>query len=245
MKREQGATMIIVLVVLLLVAIAGTIALRSGIFGMRLSTNSQITKLLDNNNDTALVRFEDMDADQIMTNFLAGGIYNYLLDPATADDELVFCYDKSSSNIYDLDRAGVIKSLTSSSATARNTERDGQFCDSSKFTSGRDVVITQVHLRKNAVEEMYAEGYTVSTGVPTIENRINVSLAAISVMPSFSSITARANEIDDCFKKTAFQTVGVTADNTIARCFTDLGIPHSVHNVDFESGNFVKVGESW
>lgn len=231
MKQQQGATMIVVLVVLLLVAIAGTIALRSGVFGMRLSTNSQVTKLLDNNNDTALVRFEDMDAGDIAANFALGGFYNHLLDPATADDELVFCYNNNTAELYQFNRVGIIKENDT-------VERTG-FCDATTFSSGRNAVITQIHLRKNTADDRAAEGYTVSVSVPTVENRIKVSLSAISVIPTFSN-NSDANEINACLQRTAFKKTPTTQTN--AECFVDLGIPHSVHNVDFESGNAVAVG---
>lgn len=73
MKNQQGATMIIVLVVLLLIAVAGTIALRSGIFGSRLAMNNQIGNLLMHDSDSALGKFESMSKDAVIIAFAQGG----------------------------------------------------------------------------------------------------------------------------------------------------------------------------
>ncbi|MDO4896160.1 MAG: pilus assembly protein PilX [Moraxella sp.] len=236
MKREQGAVMIVVLVVLLLVAIAGTIALRSGVFGMRLSTNSQVGKLLSNNNDSALTKFEDMNMDEVWKNFTVGGMYYHLLDNATADDELVFCYDTKKSDIFTLTNAGIIKYNDS-------TEKTPNFCTHETFSSKRGIVITQVHLRKNTAETELAEGYTVSTSIPSIANNINLSLSAISVMPSYSNETAAADTtgIDDCLKRTAFKKTATTQTN--AECFEEMGIPYNVQNTDYRSGNTITISK--
>ncbi len=46
MKQQKGATLIVVLVILILITLVGTLAVRSGILGLRLATNSQVQALL-------------------------------------------------------------------------------------------------------------------------------------------------------------------------------------------------------
>lgn len=226
MKKQQGATMIIVLIVLLLVAVAGTIALRSGIFGMRLSTNSQVGNLLIQNNDAALLKFEDMKPIDIQKNFALGGVYHYLLDPANATDELVFCYDAKTPDTFNTVNASIINDDGS-------TERTN-FCDIDKFSSERNAVITQVHMRRNPAEERVPEGRTLNSSTMTIQKNINLSLVAVSITPAFG--TSNASNINDCFKKSAFATT-----DKITECFTNLGVPHDVQSTDFEAGNRVRV----
>ncbi len=238
MKHQQGATMIIVLVVLLLVAIAGTIALRSGVFGMRLSTNSQVAKLLSNNNDSALTKFEDMEPVDIQASFALGGVYNFLLDPANADNELIFCYNAKDPDTFSLSKAAIIK-------TDDTVDRVPNFCNAATFSSDRGIVITQVHMRKNTADDKVAEGYTTSTSVPTTANHINISMSTISVMPAFSNedktgATEIAN-INACLQRTAFKKT--TSTTTNAECFIGLGIPHNVQNADFTAGNEIKTSK--
>lgn len=229
MKQQQGATMIIVLIVLLLVAIAGTIALRSGLFGMRLSTNSQVGNLLIQNNDSALFKFEGMEANVISQNFALGGMFHYLLDPTNATDELVFCYDARQSDTFNIQQASIINEDDS-------TERTN-FCDTNKSSSERGAVITQVHMRRNYADSQISEGYTINNSTPTVQLNISLSLSAISVIPAFGNHDK--NAVNDCFKHSAFKKTASTT--TIAECFNGLGIAHDVQSTDFKAGNSVHV----
>ena len=46
MKQQQGSTLIIVLIVLVVVTLLGTIAVKTGILGLKIATNSQVNALL-------------------------------------------------------------------------------------------------------------------------------------------------------------------------------------------------------
>jgi Tfp pilus assembly protein PilX len=59
MKKQQGSALIIVLVILVLVTLIGTLAIRSGILGLKLATNSQVNALLLENSDAALFNVEN------------------------------------------------------------------------------------------------------------------------------------------------------------------------------------------
>lgn len=236
MRHQQGATMIIVLVVLLLIAIAGTIAVRSGLFGARLSTNTQVNNLLINNNDAALFKFEDMSVLDIKENFAVGGFYHYLKDPITAADELIFCYQADEADTFKMNKAAIVKADNSA-------DRVPNFCTATgKFSSGRNAIITQVHVRVNDVDEGVAEGYTMIASDTNIQQRINLSVSSISVMPSFVKNVADSgvqDSINECFKKTAFaRAAGV---ETVTQCFNNLNVPYDVQSADFVVGNRVQI----
>lgn len=222
--------MIIVLIVLLLVAIAGTIALRSGIFGARLSTNSQVGNLLIQNNDSALSKFEDVKPIEIQQNFALGGMYHYLLDPANATDELVFCYNAKDKDTFQYDKTALINENG-------NIERPNNFCNLDKASSERGAVITQVHMRRNYADDRIAEGHTVNNAIPTVQNNISLSISAISITPAFGS--GNRAQIENCLKTTAFKKDANTT--TIAECFVALGVAHDVQSTDFKAGNSVHV----
>ena len=46
MKQQKGATLITVLVILVIVTLLGTIAVKMGIVGLKIATNSQVNALL-------------------------------------------------------------------------------------------------------------------------------------------------------------------------------------------------------
>lgn len=224
MKHQQGAAMIVVLIVLLLIAVAGTIALRSGVFGTRLATNTQVGNLLINNNDAALTKFEDMDEATIRAGFAPTGMYHYLLEPVNATNELVFCYRANDNATFGMTKAAII-------SPGGSIIRTTGFCDASTFSSGRDVVITQVHMkRQDKGEDSLLTGSTLNQNILTTQKTINISLSAISIIP-----TQASGSINACFQQTAFK--AGTTGTTNADCFAGLNIPHEVQSTDFIAGN--------
>lgn len=231
MKHQQGAAMIIVLIVLLLIAVAGTIAMRSGVFGSRLAGNTQVLNLLINNNDSALTKFEDMDETDIALNFATSGMYAHLLTPATADDELVFCYDTTHKDTFEPARMAIISGSSPS--------RPANFCTATTQSSGRNATITQVHIRKNTNvgTGLFQEGRTLSTGTVSVEKNINLNLTSISITPSLATQQTPEADINACFQKSAF--TDKVGGSTVEQCFAGLNIPHDVQSADFNAGNLV------
>jgi len=59
MKQQQGVTLIVVLIILVIVTLLGTIAVKTGILGLKIATNSQVSALLMENSDAALFNIEN------------------------------------------------------------------------------------------------------------------------------------------------------------------------------------------
>ncbi len=59
MNKHKGSTLVIVLIVLILVTLIGAMGVRTGIFGLKLATNSQIQALLLESSNAALLNLED------------------------------------------------------------------------------------------------------------------------------------------------------------------------------------------
>lgn len=58
-KNQTGATLIVVLVLLLVITIIGTLAIRQSLMSLNIVTNSQAQQLLVQNSDAALFNVED------------------------------------------------------------------------------------------------------------------------------------------------------------------------------------------
>jgi len=58
-RAQQGATLIIVLVLLVAITVIGSLAIRSSVLSLRVSTMSQAQQLLLQNSDAALFKIED------------------------------------------------------------------------------------------------------------------------------------------------------------------------------------------
>ena len=50
MQYQQGATLIVVMIILLVITVLGTIAVKSGILGLKIATNSPATKATNDAN---------------------------------------------------------------------------------------------------------------------------------------------------------------------------------------------------
>lgn len=98
MRQQQGATLIIVLIVLVIVTILGTIAVKSGILGLKIATNSQVNALLLENSDAALFNIEN--PDQVARQLALDGMFAYFNSAANSDDELVFCYRSEQNSFF-------------------------------------------------------------------------------------------------------------------------------------------------
>lgn len=216
MKKQQGATLIMVLVILILIMLIGTFAVRSSILGLKVATNSQVQALLLNNSDSALFNVEN--PDRLAQQLAQGGMFNYFTSANNANDELVFCYRSSQTSFFSMSKASAL------SGTNQTKIGVSGYCKANEFATGRSAVISQVYLSKN-VESGAFVGTPIGTSsgqteMPTVSERIHVTV--ISVLPSFANV--EDEKIEACFKSKAVEVSG---------CFKALGIPFNTQNADY------------
>lgn len=235
MKRQNGATLIIVLIVVVLVALIGTWAVKSSILGLKISTNSQVRSLLLENSNSALFNVED--PNQIARQLAMDGMFSYFNSVGNSDDELVFCYRLSSMNtFYSMDKVSVIQkngAMTKMGVTG--------FCKAGEFASGRSAIQAQVYLQKNA-EPSATPFSTAPTGTSLGQSEVplvalNIGVTVISILPSYASATDA--QIEACFKKTAIKKDDTT--QTVEECFDGLGIPYNLQHADYIVGGSPKL----
>ena len=223
MKRQLGSALVIVLVMLVLIVSIGTWAIKSGVLGLRLATNSQVQALLLENSNAALFNLED--PKQVARQLAADGMYSYFNDANNADDELVFCYRASQSTFFSMQNASVIDPQGGTTKNGVNG-----FCKATQYATGRSAVLSQVYLRKNINNadplSLVPKGTSLGaslTSIPMVLN--NISATVISVLPSFSSATS--TQIENCFRKRAAE---------VSACFMQLNIPFNTQKADYTVG---------
>ena len=226
MKKQVGSALIIVLVILVLVTLIGTLAVRSGILGLKLATNSQIQALLLENSNSALFNLED--PSQVARQLALDGMFAYFNSAANADDELVFCYRAAQNAFYDFSKASAI----AADGTTTKIGVDG-FCKANQFAMGRSAVLSQVYLTKNATTSTPFAGVPKGTSlgqsnVPVTTH--NIGATVISVLPSFAGATT--TQIENCFKQRA---------SAVGACFDGLGIPYNMQHSDYTVGGQPKL----
>ncbi len=226
MKQQQGSTLIIVLIVLVVVTLLGTIAVKTGILGLKIATNSQVNALLLENSDSALFNIEN--PDQVARQLALDGMFAYFNSSANADDELVFCYRAAQASFYSFSKASAI----TADGTTTKIGVDG-FCKANQFAMGRSAVLSQVYLTKSSTVSApfgsVPKGTSIGqSNVPAISN--NIGATVISVLPSFAGATT--TQIENCFKQRA---------SAVGACFDGLGIPYNMQHSDYTVGGQPKL----
>ena len=226
MKQQKGATLITVLVILIVITLLGTIAVKMGIVGLKIATNSQVNALLLENSDSALFNIEN--PAEVERQLALDGMFAYFNSAANADDELVFCYRAAQNAFYDFSKASAI----AADGTTTKIGVDG-FCKANQFAMGRSAVLSQVYLTKNATTSTPFAGVPKGTSlgqsnVPATSN--NIGATVISVLPSFAGATT--TQIENCFKQRA---------SAVGACFDGLGIPYNIQHSDYTVGGQPKL----
>ncbi|MHA3092572.1 pilus assembly PilX family protein [Acinetobacter brisouii] len=221
-RSQQGATLIVVLIILLFMTIIGTLAMRQSLVSLNIATNGQAQQLMFENSDTALFKIED--PTQVESQLATNGMFAYFDSDDHKTDELVFCYKGANSTFFNLQNASVI----SSDGTTTKNGSDG-YCQATWFSTGRSVILSQVYLSLVNTTSQPLVNLTIGTSAGASNNIPNttkrIAVTVISVLPSFSS--ASSTDIENCFKQNSSQ---------VRACFRNLNIPYNLQRADYTVG---------
>lgn len=238
--KQEGATLIVVLILLVIITLIGTLAIRSSLTALNIATNSQAQQLLVQNSDSAIFNVEDPDL--VERNTAYDGLFGLVKADANKGKELVFCYKGAESSFYSFSRASFIQWFAGTSPNNSELGIDG-YCkmDSSNnfFTSGRKAVMTQISIKVNTNSNSALVGIDrafehMQRGTDTESAKIDKSekilVTATSIVPSMS--TANDTDINNCFSTHMNQVVipsSVTPatgmNKSVSQCLQDLGVP--------------------
>ena len=90
---QRGATLIVVLVMLILLTLVGTWAIRGSLTSLNIATNAQAQALLQQSSDAIFFSLENQTSDDLtLAKMQIGdGMLAYVLRPENKGKELVFC----------------------------------------------------------------------------------------------------------------------------------------------------------
>lgn len=245
-KSQVGATLIVVLILLVIITIIGTMAIRQSIVSLNIATNAQVQQLLIQNSDSALMRIEDQKT--VVRNLARDGMFGYIRGPNNKNKELVFCYrgDQKKENFFKIDRASLLEWLPGQSAPINTALGGDGFCKVSDnfFTSGRKLVLTQVSVKYSAIPterpfQHSARGTYSKTA--KIEETEKVNVYSVSIMPNLSSAPAadiesclslRMNEVSEPENETA-QPIPAESKKSLTQCLSDLNVPFTTQVAEY------------
>ena len=108
---QKGATLIVVLFVLILMVLIGTLAVKQSLVGLNIATNSQIQSLMRQTADAVFFSLErdNQDSAIFQKNLSSLGLFGMVKSDAFLDKELVFCYrPKSQKQVFSLQNASIV-----------------------------------------------------------------------------------------------------------------------------------------
>ena len=238
--NQQGATLIVVLILLLVITVLGTLAIRSSLTSLNIATNSQAQQLLIQNSDAGIFNVENPAL--VERNTAYDGLFGLVKADANKGKELVFCYKGTATEFYDFSRASFMQWVSGTAPDNSELGLDG-YCklESSNnfFTSGRKAVMTQISIKVNTNSNSALVGIDrafehMQRGTDTESAKLDKSekilVMATSIVPTMSS--ASDTDINACFSGHMNQVVvpsGVTPatgmDKSVSQCLQDLGVP--------------------
>lgn len=235
--KQRGATLIVVLMLLIAIIIIGTLAVRQSLVSLNIATNSQAQQLFLQNSDASFFNAEK--TENLVKSFATNGMFGYISGPTNVDKELVFCFKGSQSQFFDIDKAsliywqaGGIKPNFDSfgiDGYCKTDDTTGDF-----FTSGRKVIITQVAVKFSSKQDASPfYGLQKGTDDKTVkfEKAKPVKIFTVSIIPSLTSVAK--SSIDACLKEHMHEvtipegTTGgtVTTKQSVTDCLETLNVP--------------------
>lgn len=253
MRQQRGATLIIVLILLVVITIIGTIAVRQGLVGLNIATNSQAQQLLIQNSDAAFFNVEK--EDNLIQALSTSGMFGYISGAANQDKELVFCFRGTEHDFFNIGRASIMqweegKQKPTNNALGTDGYCDAKATDSNFFTSGRKAVMTQVAVKFSSQQNNDPFfGQILGTDEKTVklERSKPLKIFAVSIMPTLTS--ADSDKINTCLNSHMSEVTipaGVVIDNnetskkafekaskSVTQCLAELNVPFSTYVTEY------------
>lgn len=227
-SSEQGATLIVVLLFLVLIMLAGAIAVRQSTTDLKVATSDQINTVLLQSADSANQKLETMVNGSPTSNgyqdvtSATGALGHFLLFEDNKANEFIYCFNPRTQ-----------KYLTNS-ATVR--EPGGGYVDSinngicdysnaSDYTSARQAVMTQMSIALTPPSANADPFEHVVIG-KEVENRTSkkyqFDIRATSSLPAYSKPEAGG---DECFAQTSISANVADGKKSLNECLLAASTP--------------------
>ncbi|MCH7316944.1 MULTISPECIES: PilX N-terminal domain-containing pilus assembly protein [Acinetobacter] len=252
LKRQRGATLIVVMIILLIIIVVGILAVRVAIVSLGVATNSQVGQLNFQSSDAPLAWFNNFDPTTVTSvgNVIGAALKENESNPG---GEYIFCYKPTSttSRFAQTKNASLIRKGTTDNASVDDGGVAG-FCSlTSDFGSNRPAVVTQVavsvptNANNDAPGSNLPRGINVSEGTQlpksmTSAQRIRVTTTAM--LPAYAVDISSVQT--DCLSSTNAKvsddltaTLATGSEYTLAKCLADKGVPFSTQVQEFNYVN--------
>lgn len=236
---EQGATLIVVLLFLILIMLAGAIAVRQSTTDLKVATSDQINTVLLQSSDSANQKLESMingkpSSTQYQDVISASGVFgHFILTPDNATNEFIYCFNPRT------------KKYLTANATIKTP--DGYWnglkngvCDYNKaadYTSARQTIITQMSVTETPAipnAERFGDMVIGKEIEDRTSKRYQFDIRATSALPAYNEPQVGG---DKCFEQTSIPANVATGKKSLNECLLAAGTPSKMlyEQVDVEN----------
>lgn len=235
-RNEQGATLIVVLLFLVLITLAGAIAVRQSNTDLKLATSDQINTILLQSSDSANQKLEAMvngkitneDYKDVVSS--AGVFGHFILDKNNTSNEFIYCFNPRTKRY--LAANATIKTpptvgppATTGGYWAGLNNGTCDYNNAEDYTSARQTVMTQMSVTV-APNDPNAEVFSAVVLGKEVEDRTSqkykFDIRATSVLPAYKEpVDAEGS----CLAKTSIKTNVQTDKDSLSDCMKKATTP--------------------
>ncbi len=233
---QQGAVLIVVLLFLVLIILAGVIAVRQSTTDLRLATSDQINTLLLQSADDANQNIEQSingssDTDIYNAMLSSTGPFGYfILNPDSKNDEFVFCF-RPRGQFFNINKTTISVADADGKSSGNILGSGNGYCNPATpddYVSKRNASMTQVSISLTPTDSTTEPFNTVVIGQDSNEVASQAFLFDINSTAILPAYAGGADKAADCLKQTSQYTSVDDKKNTIAGCMAKEGIPSTV-----------------
>lgn len=227
-SQQLGNTLVIVLILLVVITIIGTIAIRQGLLSLKVATNSQAQSLLLQNTDAYFFKLEAGTEKQKVINASKFGPIGYAAQPENIGQEVSYCFTRNNEQAFDTNTVGKFVSGAGLSKGYCNP------ASADNFTSGRKAVMTQVTIKVENKASGPLENFIEGTDTELVNPATRIRVNVVSLMPAMSSATNTT--IINCLKDNPAEAAIVTGA-TKTSCLRTNNIPYNAQVAEYKQSN--------
>lgn len=220
-RKEQGATLIVVLLFLVLIMLAGAIAVRQSNTDLKIATSDQINTVLLQSSDSANQKLEtmlngDSDSDEYKDVTSAVGVFgHFLLDDANVANEFIYCFNPRTKK-YLTDNATIKEPNGGYWGGLNNGICD--YANADDYTSSRQTVMTQMSVTTtppNPNAERFSQMVIGKESEDRTSKKFKFDIRATSALPAYSEPKVGS---DKCFEQTSIKANVVAGKQSLNEC---------------------------
>ncbi len=235
-KSEQGATLIVVLLFLILITLAGAIAVRQSNTDLKLATSDQINTILLQSSDSANQKLEAMingktTSEEYEDVVSASGVFgHFILDRNNDSNEFIYCFNPRTKRYLAANATIKTPPTVGPPATAGGywSGLNNGTCDYNEaddYTSARQTVMTQMSVTvapNDPDAEAFGDMVLGKEAEDSVSNKVRFDIRATSALPAYKE---PVDTEGSCFAKTSIKTNVQSGKDSLSDCMKKATTP--------------------